>query len=734
MGSDGTHSEQAELTAARSVAALSDENPNPIMRIGAGGVLLYANAGCGPLLVDWGIERGEAVPAELQVTIDDAKRTGQLWEFEHVAGEHEYSLMVVPVAGADHVNLYGRDITDARHVEQQVLDLSRFPDENPNPVMRVDLDGVVLYSNRPGRVLLDHWGVTVGAALPEHVRGAVLHTDGDSMSHQLEVDIAGHVYALRFTHVAEAGYWNAYGREVSAQKRAEHDLIAARDAALEANRAKSGFLANMSHELRTPMNAVIGYSEMLMEELDEAGLPDFVSDLSKIHGAGRHLLGLINDMLDLSKIEAGAMDLYLEDFAVRDLLSEVSDTVFPLLEKNGNRLVLEVPDGMPAVHGDITKTRQILLNLLSNASKFTRQGQITVRVTANDELLRLEVTDTGIGMTAEHTAKVFDAFTQADSSTTKRFGGTGLGLTIAQRFAEMLGGRILVESAVDVGTTFSVVLPLRAKVTMRSSSSDSVAPTGEHQPVGGSSGTILVIDDDEAVRDIVGLTLAKAGYRVLTAASGTEGLRLAKSEKPVAITLDVVMQGMNGWNVLTLLKGDPETRDIPVVLATVSDERSLAYALGASEFMTKPIDRDRLVDLIHGFERRGQSGDVLVIEDDAVTAELMSRVLTKAGWTVRSAENGQLGLDALEEHTPQIIILDLMMPVMDGFSFLEHLRGDPRFAQLPVVVTTAKELTREERVLLRGSVERLIQKGTHSGEALLREIDAVTRKAGDLSR
>ncbi len=718
MGADEIEPDANEASAISSLARFPDENPNPILRASEDGILRYANAGAKPLLKHWGVSPGRRLPISESITL--SVKTKKLVSVEVQTDDATYAITIAPIPDVPYVNLYGRDVTEEKRKTREVSDLARFPDENPNPVFRVSTEGVLLYGNAGASTLFEFWGVGVGDRAPRVLLEPLMKKP--AQIRMLEVDVEGRLFALELAPVLDAGYWNGYGRDVTAQRRAEQELIKARDAALAANRAKSSFLANMSHELRTPMNAIIGYSEMLAEELEEEGRDAFVKDLEKIHGAGRHLLGLINDMLDLSKIEAGGMDLYFEEFSVTNLLKDVLETLRPIVDKKRNTLVLDASDEIPRVHSDITKTRQILFNLLSNANKFTDAGTITVRVTHDADALRVDVIDTGIGMTPEQANRIFDAFTQADASTTKRYGGTGLGLTIAQRFAEMMGGDIWVTSEVGVGTTFTFKLPLRASLTLR-------PPTSEprEQSVDPLMPTVLVIDDDVAVREIVGSTLKKSGFGVVTAQDGVEGLRLAKELRPLAITLDVVMHGMDGWQVLTQLKSDPDTRDIPVVLVTVEDDRSLGFALGAAEFMTKPIDREHLVSLMHRYAREGQAGSVLVVEDEDDTRELVQRTLVKAGWATAIATNGREALEHLAQRTspPDIILLDLMMPVMDGFQFLEALRSNPETRAIPVVVTTAKTLTANEREFLTGSVQELLQKGAFSAAALLERLRAL---------
>jgi GAF domain-containing protein/DNA-binding response OmpR family regulator len=486
-----------------------------------------------------------------------------------------------------------------------------------------------------------------------------------------------------------------------------------------ANRHKSEFLANMSHELRTPLNAIIGYSEMLQEEAEDAGASaTFGPDLQKIHAAGKHLLELINAVLDLSKIEAGKMELYLETFSVPQMVRDIAAVVHPLAEKNANRVEVRCDEAAGAMRADLTKVRQALFNLLSNACKFTDHGTVTLRVDREAldgaDWLRFAVSDSGIGMTPEQVSRLFQDFTQADAATGRKYGGTGLGLALSRRLCRLMGGDIGVESEPGHGSTFTIRLPA---VVAEPPAEASVPPATAEGGAG--TGTVLVIDDDASVREIVQRFLAREGFRVVTAAGGEEGLRLARQLGPDAITLDVMMPGLDGWAVLAALKSEPATADIPVVMLTMMDDRNLGYALGAADYLTKPIDRDRLLAVLTRYRR---DRPILVVDDDADVRLLLRRMLEKAGYVVVEAEHGRVALARLAEVTPELILLDLMMPEMDGFEFLDELRRLPAGRSIPVVVFTAKELTPEDHRRLNGSVERTLEKGSVSREALLAEV------------
>jgi PAS domain S-box-containing protein len=521
-------------------------------------------------------------------------------------------------------------------------------------------------------------------------------------------------------------------RDISERNQFVRDLRAAKEEAEAANRAKSVFLANMSHELRTPLNAIIGYSEMLEEDARENGQDEFVPDLAKIQAAGNHLLDLINNILDLSKIEAGRMELYLETFKIKDMLEDVVATIAPAVDKNNNILEIQITEGVDDFHADITKVRQTLFNLLSNAAKFTQDGIVTVTVWKTHEEGRdwilFEVRDTGIGMTPEQMTAVFKEFTQADPSTTRKYGGTGLGLTISRRFCQMMGGDITVDSEIDEGTVFSVILPLEIEPRVDDSriTREITQIPARLRPVRRvpSGGLVLVVDDDPSVRDVVSRSLSREGFSVEIATNGEEGLQKARELQPDAITLDVMMEGMDGWSVLSLLKADPELADIPVVMITIVDDRSKGFALGAVGYLTKPVDRKALVGILQKYQKAESPirGRILVVEDDNPTREVMARLLLKENWIVDEAENGLIGLERIAENRPDLILLDLMMPEMDGFQFISQLQDMPERRSIPVIVVTAKDLTQEERDRLHGSVEHVLEKQIDSRDDLLDRI------------
>jgi adenylate cyclase len=545
---------------------------------------------------------------------------------------------------------------------------------------------------------------------------------------------AEYKYGDRYIRISErrihGGGMVAVYSDITELKQHNLELEQARELSEVANQTKSQFLANMSHELRTPLNAIIGYSEILQEDMTDSGQEQLVPDLKKIEGAGRHLLGLINDILDLSKVEAGKMEVFIEEVDMASLLEEVRAIISPLIVKNGNALEVRLGNQIGSMRTDRTKVKQSLLNVLSNANKFTDRGKLTVIVERLASSVQITISDTGIGMSEEQLGRLFQAFSQADASTTKKFGGTGLGLAITRHFCRLLGGDITVSSRVGEGSTFRIVLPDQPAQPDQAALLDT-SPEIQLASPGTAERTItvLVVDDDPAARDLLTTSLRREGYHVVQARGGDEALALARKLRPEAITLDVLMPKTDGWAVLGTLKADPDLWNIPVIMVTVAPDRGIGLALGAAEVMTKPVDRAELTARLR--QLMSCDGPILVVEDDEATRETVRHTVEKMGLTVVEATNGRLALDWLAENPPPaLILLDLMMPEMDGFEFLNTFNGNTEWRHVPVVVITAKQLTVAERDVLSSRARTVIEKGTSIDKDIATAIsNAVGRRA-----
>ncbi len=540
-------------------------------------------------------------------------------------------------------------------------------------------------------------------------------------------------------------------RERDAQIRVEHQTA---QAALEekliaeaANKAKSQFLANMSHELRTPLNAIIGYSEMLREDANVEGRAEVAQDLDKIHLAGNNLLALINDVLDLSKVEAGKMHLYIEDLRINDLLEEVVATVMPMAEHNHNSVSMACPEGIGTIQTDVRKLRQVLLNLLSNAVKFTDHGSVKISASRQrdkqGESILFAVEDSGIGLTEEQASKLFVAFQQADSSTTRKYGGTGLGLAISRSFLTMMGGDIRVQSELGKGSVFTIRIPVQIRLhagdvpmELSASTTEELAQLRTNQPSiqplserRKRTSRVLVIDDDPQGCDIPRRFLEKDGFEVLCAVDGIDGIEKVRQYRPDVVMLDVMIPGMSGWQVLSYIKKQPQLRHIPVIMLTMIDEKRTAFAMGATDYLIKPVERTQMVRTVNRCLRKQGNTFVLIVDDDADARNLVRLILENDGYTVIEAENGSLGLMRVAERPPALILLDLMMPHMNGFQFLQELHETSEWQDIPVIALTAADQDDPSLINIRQQVAGIIQKGAYSIDRILSEVRNVVGRS-----
>ncbi|MCF8105317.1 MAG: response regulator [Desulfohalobiaceae bacterium] len=490
----------------------------------------------------------------------------------------------------------------------------------------------------------------------------------------------------------------------------------------EAGRLKSQFLANMSHELRSPLNSIIGFSGILLEGLAGELNQEQRKQLGMVYDSAQHLLGLINDVLDLSKIEAGKIEIQPAEFELRELLKSVQDMVAPLVQKKGLNFGLDVSDIPSTLYNDKNRIKQILINLLSNAVKFTESGRVCLKTDllkgeAGGEMIRFSVSDTGLGIRTEHLEEVFDEFQQIDGPLKEKPGGTGLGLAICKKMVEMMGGCIGVDSEYGQGSCFWFTIPVQAPATFEKS------PAISSEDLDPDKKLILTIDDDKEAQEILKAYLQAEGYEVVQACNGLEAVQLARKFKPFAVTLDIVMPGRDGWDILEELKNDPQTEDIPVICISMLDNRELGLSLGAVDYLVKPIDKDRLTRELERLKKIRSIFDILIVDDDPLAVELLSRSLEELnGYRIRKAYGGQEGLDRVSEQAPDLIILDLAMPEVDGFEVIGRLKKEEPGKHIPIIIVSGKKMTQEEIEWLNSRIEYIIQKEQFNKENLLRDI------------
>jgi adenylate cyclase len=542
----------------------------------------------------------------------------------------------------------------------------------------------------------------------------------------------GRVLEISRNPVPDGGIVVIYS-DITERKNYEQTLTAARDQAEAMSRTKSSFLANMSHELRTPLNAIIGLTEMLATNTQRFGTEKAAEPLRRVLRAGKHLLDLINQVLDLSKIEAGKLDLNMEKVNVPPLIDEVVGTARQLADQNKNRLIVECPPDIAPILVDPLRLQQILLNLLSNACKFAKNGEVSLRVKTvsidGADWLDFVVADTGIGMTREQIDMLFGEFVQADQTTFRKYGGTGLGLAITRKLCRMMGGDTLVTSEIGKGSTFVARLPAGPVP-----SAGTVEPTSALEENARDGDCILVIDDDATARELIADHLRNGGFSVATATGGRDGLKRAEELRPIAITLDVLMPDIDGWTVLAALRGNPKLADIPVIMATVTDDQHKGMTLGAAGYLTKPIDRDRLLALLEPYRRHERPTRVLLVEDDSTQRERIRFWLESCEWQISEADNGRVALDRLAQNVPDVILLDLMMPEMDGFQFVTSLQQHPAWRAIPVIVITSLDLTAADRASLNSGVKAILLKDKFDPAQLVAIVRSHVAKARQSQR
>jgi len=618
-------------------------------------------------------------------------------------------VLLLVIMGVGLVLLYRRlqSTREEMHANAHLLD-DFF--QHSNVAMKVkDKDGHILRINhaaaalmgRPANELLGKKVETV--ATPETAQLIGSHDreviEGNGVTaYEEQVNYLGGSFTLltrRFPVTDERNAIAGIGvisMDITQRMHTEQELRIAKLEAEAANRAKSLFLANMSHELRTPLNSIIGLSELTFEQAEEHEDRETAEIMQRVVNAGRHLLSLINDILDISRIESGRIELHTEVVHVQTLLETIINSMHPLAKANGNKLLLEIAPNVDSVCVDVTRLRQVILNLIGNAIKFTRNGEVKVKVSSQHEQLQIVVADTGIGMTPEQLQRIFEPFEQADRSIARRFGGSGLGLSISRQLLGLMEGHISVSSDIQSGSVFTVTLPIGDVSSAESHPSLAALAL---QPAPGRNPVVLVVDDDEDACELVRNALERDGINVVSASSGEQALALTRSLRPAVMVLDILLGDMTGWDVLAAIRADPDHAELPVILCTVTDPDQRTGVLGVVEHLTKPFDREHLSHLVQRFVGNATSSSLLVVDDDDFYRDSIASMLRQAGHQVDTAHNGEHALSIMRSHPPDLLLLDMVMPGMDGLAVIEAMRTDPVLAPVPIMLVTAADISPE---------------------------------------
>ncbi|MGB1109503.1 MAG: response regulator [Gammaproteobacteria bacterium] len=574
--------------------------------------------------------------------------------------------------------------------------------------------------------------ITQSVAIPVLFQGKGLGVLIVAAAHQLEEDSK---QLLVHASLNNAMAYKLGQQQAIRLEQANRELV-------EADRLRSEFVANMSHELRTPLNSIIGFSNLLLKNRDDNLSKRDVDFAEKINRNGKHLLGLINDILDLSKIEAGRMDVEIRDTDLGEIVGDVVDMLQTQAQARHIELKSDLPDQPVHLITDGDKLKQVMINLIGNAIKFTHEGSVTLKVRSDEERMKIAVVDTGIGIPQEKLEHIFEPFRQADGSTTRKYGGTGLGLSISRSIIELLGGTLVCRSEEGQGSTFEIDIPLEHQASSEPAQ-DAVGSVGmdlsseapltlvnkDNQEVKpdlaipvGDGQRVMVVDDDPDARELLASQIRELGATPIPVESGEAALRIVKEQSPDLITLDLMMPGIDGWETLRRLKSDVETRDIPVVVISIVADKRRAVVLGAVDALSKPVAEEAFQSVLRHHLGEAASANLLIVDDDADARDLLGQYVDTSQNTARFAENGQDALSVMESFTPDLIFLDLMMPIMDGVTFLRMIRSEERFRDIPVVIVTAKQLNVDERRELESRVVTILEKGDHLLGEHLREV------------
>ena len=507
------------------------------------------------------------------------------------------------------------------------------------------------------------------------------------------------------------------------------ELFFAKEKAESAAQAKSEFLANMSHELRTPLNAIIGFCEILIEDALDVNQVSVVSDLEKIHKSGTDLLALINDILDLSKIEVKKVDLNISEFKLIDLIDSVKNTIDPFAKINNNIINIDLVDNSITMDSDELKIRQVLFNLLTNACKNSENSAVTLtvnKIKKDDSFVEFIVEDKGRGISSDFIDNIFEPFSQDNKVDSSKIKGTGLGLSISKKYVELLGGKISVNSKHGVGTKFNFIIKQFLRPNDSPSNKDiKIELSNIKFP---DKGKILIIDDDIDFLDVTERKLSKEGFLVFTANSGQKGIEKAKKLIPDIIILDIIMPDLDGWSVYQKIKKIPLLSQIPIIIVTIGDYQKMAQDFGVTNFLTKPVSLDKLNSILSKYKIDSISKHILVIDDDTSTRSILRKTLIKDGWRVDEAENGKIALEKIDSQLPELIILDLLMPVMDGFAFLNKIKNIKNLINIPIIVITSKDLSIDDTIFLDKNVDLVMQKGNYDQKEIIKKINLTLKK------